>query len=161
MRPSCRRRVERATSRRRAGALLLALLLAGCSATTPPSVPARFADAVARARTEPWPRLCAVPPRPAAEVLVPRTAVREETRAAGRRAAAESARLRRRLGLSVVRPAPLPPAPPTPRGRRPSRPRLVEMAAGRTVRAETVTGRLADLLDWLEEAVRPRHDAGG
>ena len=128
--------------------------LAACT-SVPTEVPPRFAPLAEQARREPWPNLCAVPPRPSPAELAPRTEAAEATRAAGRRASLEAATLRRELGLPVVRSPVSPPAPPRPRTTRTGRgPLLVEVGSGRTVRAETATGDLADLLGWIEEALR-------
>ncbi len=154
MKPLARTRVERATARRAPGWALVVLALAGCTAVSPPPTPPRLTAELDRARSAPWPALCQVPPRPEAAELAPRTQVREAMERARARTAATAAELRERYGLTVARAEPRREAPSS-QAIAAMPPVVVEMGAGRTVRAETATGSLVDLLDWIEEAVRP------
>ncbi len=154
MKPLARTRVEHATIRRGPGWALLVLALAGCTAVSPPAVPPRLAAELDWARRAPWPALCQVPPRPEAAELASRTQVREAIERARARTAAAAAELRGRYGLTIARAEPRREAP-APQATAVMAPAVVEMGAGRTVRAETATGSLVDLLDWIEEAVRP------
>lgn len=127
-------------------------LVAAC--TPVPPLPGQLAAQLAEAAHGGWPDVCRVPPPEEPDLFA--AEVRAELARTRMLAAYEAGVIRFRAGLRALPPEPpqeAEPAHATPAAAPPSPPPVVEPGVGETVRTETASGSLADLLLWLEGAL--------